>query len=145
MIFQQIQYGIYFALITDAREVDIQVKIKEGNMGKELTLKKSLSTVKKSMEQSLVEIFGCVSLDDNETVKRNVVKDRIHITRYFYLDRSPMEETLVEVFGCFALDHKVIKLDVMRDRKRLEREMRIPLAIADSSTEWLQHVHDRLS
>ena len=114
-------------------------------MGKELTLRKSMSTVKKSMEQSLVEIFGCVSLDGNATVKRNVVKDRIHITRYFYLDRSPMEETLVEVFGCIALDHKVIKLDVIRDKKRLEQEMRTPLATADSSTEWLQNVHDRLS
>ena len=114
-------------------------------MGKELTLKKSISTVRKSMEQSLVEIFGCVSLDGNETVKRNVVKDRVQITRYFYLDRSLMEETLVEVFGCIALDHKVIKLDVIRDRKRLEREMQTSLTIANSPTEWLQHVHDRLS
>jgi hypothetical protein len=120
-------------------------KIKEGNMGKELKLRKAMGTIKKSMEQSLVEIFGCVSLDDDETVKRNVVKDRRQITRYFYLDRSPMEETLVEVFGCFALDHKVIKLDVIRDRKRMEEELQVPLAIADSTTEWLKRVHDRLS
>ena len=114
-------------------------------MGKELKLRKAINTIKKSMEQSLVEIFGCVSLDDNETVKRNVVKDRRQITRYFYLDRSPMEETLVEVFGCFALDHKVIKLDVVRDRKRMEAQIQVPSMVADTSSEWLKRVHYQLS
>ena len=120
-------------------------KIKEGNMGKELKLRTTINKVKKSLEQSLVEIFGCVSLDGNETVKRNVVKDRRQISRYFYLDRSPMEERLVEVFGCIALDHKVILLDVIRDRKRIERELQLPTVAKDSSTEWLKRVHDRLS
>jgi hypothetical protein len=115
-------------------------------MGKELKLRTTIGKVKKSLEQSLVEIFGCVSLDGNETVKRNVVKDRRQISRYFYLDRSPMEEMLVEVFGCIALDHKVILLDVIRDRKRIERELQLPIvATTDSSTEWLKRVHDRLS
>jgi hypothetical protein len=120
-------------------------KIKEGNMGKELKLRTAINKVKKSLEQSLVEIFGCVSLDGNETVKRNVVKDRRQISRYFYLDRSPMEETLVEVFGCIALDHKVILLDVIRDKKRVERELQVPMVATDSSTEWLKRVHERLS
>lgn len=120
-------------------------KIKEGNMGKELKLRTTINKVKKSLEQSLVEIFGCVSLDGNETVKRNVVKDRRQISRYFYLDRSPMEERLVEVFGCIALDHKVILLDVIRDRKRIERELQLPTVAKDSSTEWLKRVHERLS
>ena len=120
-------------------------KIKEGNMGKELKLRTTINKVKKSLEQSLVEIFGCVSLDGNETVKRNVVKDRKQISRYFYLDRSPMEERLVEVFGCIALDHKVILLDVIRDRKRIERELQLPTVAKDSSTEWLKRVHERLS
>lgn len=114
-------------------------------MGKELKLRTTINKVKKSMEQSLVEIFGCVSLDGNVTVKRNVVKDRRQISRYFYLDRSPMEERLVEVFGCIALDHKVILLDVIRDRKRIERELQLPMVATDSSTEWLKRVHDRLS
>ncbi|MGD9578796.1 MAG: hypothetical protein AB7Y74_11135 [Syntrophorhabdus sp.] len=114
-------------------------------MGKELTLKTAIKKVKKSMEQSLVEIFGCVSLDGNATVKRNVVKDRRQINRYFYLDRGPMEEMLVEVFGCILLDHKVILLDVIRDRKRIEREFRIPIVATDSSTEWLKRVHVHLS
>jgi hypothetical protein len=131
--------------IDSVKEDAHSMKIKEGNMGKELKLRTAINKVKKSMEQSLVEIFGCVSLDDNETVKRNVVKDRRQITRYFYLDRSAMEETLVEVFGCIALDHKVIKLDVIRDIKRKERELQIPVAMADSSTGWLKRVHDRLS
>jgi hypothetical protein len=56
-----------------------------------------------------------------------------------------MEETLVEVFGCISPDHKVIKLDVIRDRKRMEKELQIPVATADSSTEWLHRVHERLS
>jgi len=120
-------------------------KIKEGNMGKELKLRTTINKAKKSLEQSLVEIFGCVSLDGNETVKRNVVKDRRQISRYFYLDRSPMEERLVEIFGCIALDHKVILLDVIRDRKRIERELQLPMAARDSSTEWLKRVHERLS
>jgi hypothetical protein len=120
-------------------------EIKEGTMGKELILRTTTNKVKKSMEQSLVEIFGCVSLDDNETVKRNVVKDRRQINRYFYLDRSPMEETLVEVFGCIELDHKVIRLDVVRDMKRMEKELQIPVSIAGSTTDWLKRVHDRLS
>ena len=114
-------------------------------MGKEITLRTTTHKTKKSMEQSLVEIFGCVSFDDNETVKRNVVKDRRQINRYFYLDRSPMEEMLVEVFGCIELDHKVIKLDVIRDMKRMEKELQIPVAIAGSATGWLKRVHDRLS
>lgn len=114
-------------------------------MGKELKLRKAINKVKKSMEQSLVEIFGCVSLDGNTTVKRNVVKDRRQISRYFYLDRSPMEETLVEVFGCISLDHKVILLDVIRDKKRIERASQIPMVATDASTEWLKRVHDRLS
>ncbi len=114
-------------------------------MGKELKLKRAINNVKKSMEQSLVEIFGCVSLDGNATVKRNVVKDRRQISRYFYLDRSPMEEMLVEVFGCIPLDHKVILLDVIRDRKRIERGFRIPIVAKDSSTEWLKRVHEHLS
>lgn len=114
-------------------------------MGKELTLKKAVNSLRKSMEQSLVEIFGCVSLDGNEAVKRNMVKDRRQINRYFYLDRSPMEETLVEVFGCIALDHKVIKLDVIRDRKRTERERQLTAAAGESSTEWLKRVHEKLS
>jgi len=114
-------------------------------MGKELKLRTTINKVKKSLEQSLVEIFGCVSLDGNETVKRNVVKDRKQISRYFYLDRSPMEERLVEVFGCIALDHKVILLDVIRDRKRIERELQLPTVAKDSSTEWLKRVHERLS
>jgi hypothetical protein len=120
-------------------------------MGKELKLRAAIRTVKKSMEQSLVEIFGCVSLDGNETVKRNVAKDRRQINRYFYLDRSPMEETLVEVFGCISLDHKVIKLDVIRDKKRMERELiapeyiQLPAAMGDTSTRWLTRVYNRLS
>jgi len=79
------------------------------------------------------------------------VKDRRLINRYFYLDRSPMEETLVEVFGCIALDHKVIKLDVIRDLKKMERELvvpeyiQIPAAMGDSSAGWLKRVHERLS
>jgi hypothetical protein len=56
-----------------------------------------------------------------------------------------MEERLVEVFGCIALDHKVILLDVIRDRKRIEREMQLPMVATDSSTEWLKRVHDSLS
>jgi hypothetical protein len=137
--------------LNDTREDRHSRKIKEGNMGKELKLRTEIKMSKKSMEQSLVEIFGCVSLDDNETVKRNVVKDRRLINRYFYLDRSPMEETLVEVFGCIALDHKVIKLDVIRDLKKMERELvapeyiQIPAAMGDSSTGWLKRVHERLS
>lgn len=114
-------------------------------MGTTLRLRTGRKTVRKSMEQSLVEIFGCVSLDDDETVRRNVVKDRRQITRYFYLDRSPMEETLVEVFGCIALDNKVIKLDIIRDRKKLERELGVPFAEAETPTGWLKRVHDRLS
>jgi len=114
-------------------------------MGKELRLKRTIHTIKKSMEQSLVEIFGCVSLDGNETVKRNVVKDRRQINRYFYLDRSPIEEMLVEIFGCIPLDHKVILLDVIRDRKRTERELQFPIMATDSSVEWLKRVHEHLS
>jgi len=142
---------MYFAFMNVVRKGGYSRKIKEGNMGKELTLRSEIKMSRKSMEQSLVEIFGCVSLDDNETVKRNVVKDRKQITRYFYLDRSPMEETLVEVFGCIALDHKVIKLDVIRDRKKMERVLsapeyiQLPAAIGDSSTGWLKRVHERLS
>jgi hypothetical protein len=142
---------MYFALYCYSQKRRIFQEVKEGNMGKELKLRAEIKMSKKSMEQSLVEIFGCVSLDDNETVKRNVVKDRRQINRYFYLDRSPMEETLVEVFGCIALDHKVIKLDVIRDLKKMERELvvpeyiHIPAAVGDSSTGWLKRVHERLS
>jgi hypothetical protein len=142
---------MYFALIVIVRKDGYSRKMKEGNMAKELKLRAEIKISRKSMEQSLVEIFGCVSLDGNETVKRNVVKDRRQITRYFYLDRSPMEETLVEVFGCIALDHKVIKLDVIRDRKKMERELiapeyiQLPAAIGDSSTGWLKRVHERLT
>lgn len=114
-------------------------------MGKELKLKTAINKVRKSMEQSLVEIFGCVSFDGNATVKRNVVKDRRQISRYFYLDRSPMEEMLVEVFGCIALDNKVILLDIIRDRKRIETEYGLPMVATESSTEWLKRMHDRLS
>jgi len=114
-------------------------------MGKELKLRKAVLNARKSMEQSLVETFGCVSLDDNEAVKRNVLKDRKQITRYFYLDRSPMEENLVEVFGCIALDHRVIMLDVIRDRKRMERELLVPPTMTDSSAGWLKRVHEQLS
>jgi hypothetical protein len=114
-------------------------------MEEEPRLRTAISKAKKSMEQSLVETFGCVSLDGNETVKRNVVKDRRQISRYFYLDRSPMEEMLVEVFGCIPLDHKVILLDIIRDRKRIERELQIPIVPTDSSIEWLKRVHEHLS
>lgn len=141
-----IVYGTYLAILKLYTKVQRRhYKIKEGNMGKELKLKTAIKKVKKSMEQSLVEIFGCVSLDGNVTVKRNVVKDRRQISRYFYLDRSPMEEMLVEVFGCIPLDHKVILLDVIRDRKRIERGFRIPIVAMDSSTEWLKRVHEHLS
>jgi len=65
-------------------------------MGKELKLRTTINKAKKSLEQSLVEIFGCVSLDGNETVKRNVVKDRRQISRYFYLDRSRWKKGLLK-------------------------------------------------
>jgi hypothetical protein len=142
---------MHFAFIITVEKSGYSGKIKEGNMGKELKLRAEIKKSRKSMEQSLVEIFGCVSLDDDKAVKRNVVRDRRQITRYFYLDRSAMEETLVEVFGCIALDHKVIKLDVIRDRKKMERELiapeyiQLPAAIGDSSNGWLKRVHDRLS
>lgn len=114
-------------------------------MGKELTLRTTMNKVRESMEQSLVEVFGCVSLDDNETVKRGVGKDRMRINHCFYLDRSSMEETLVEVFGCIELDHKVIKLDVTRNMKKIEKELQILVAIEDSSIGHPKRVHDRLS
>jgi len=114
-------------------------------MGQELRLRTAAGVAHKSMEQSFVEIFGCVSLDDNAAVKRNVVNDRRQINRYFYLDRSLMEEAIVEVFGCIALDHKVIKLDVIRDRKRMEREAQFPLILENTSIGWLKRVYARLS
>jgi hypothetical protein len=58
---------MYFALIVIVRKDGYSRKMKEGNMAKELKLRAEIKISRKSMEQSLVEIFGMVMRQLRET------------------------------------------------------------------------------
>jgi len=71
---------------------------------------------RETMEATLIETFGCVSLN-NRII--NLDSGRIRTrTRTDSGSADSMEAALIETFGCFSLNNRVINLDSGRERKR---------------------------
>ena len=77
-------------------------------------------------EKTLIEVFGCVSLD-NRVIELSGSRGRKVIKSDFYMDGNTMEGALIETFGCISLD-KIINIDASRDKKKAE----LPLMKEDS-------------
>jgi hypothetical protein len=75
----------------------------------------------KTMEETLIEVFGCISSRGKRTFKINAGKEIKGIKTEFYLAGNAMETMLIEVFGCNSLDGSAIKLETNKDRKRINR------------------------
>ncbi len=69
-------------------------------------------------EKALIEVFGCVSLD-NRVIEFSGSKGKEIIKSDFYLDGNTMEGMLIETYGCISLD-KIINIDASRDKKKVE-------------------------
>ena len=102
-------------------------------MSREWILENEVNINNKTMEGMLIEVFGCMSLD-NSVITLDASRDSKRIESGFYLDGNTMEGMLIEVFGCMSLDNSVINLDASRDRKRVKHEtIQIPVTIEDST------------
>jgi hypothetical protein len=64
-----------------------------------------------TMDETLIEVFGCVSLN-------------AMITDAMERSGARMDEALIEVFGCVSLDNRVVWLDAGRERKADRRGLK---------------------
>ncbi|OPY82844.1 MAG: hypothetical protein A4E65_00751 [Syntrophorhabdus sp. PtaU1.Bin153] len=84
-------------------------------MNRELLLEAVVKPESRTMEDRLIEIFGCFPFSDS-VIRLDGAAKRTKIESDVYPD--PMEESLIEVFGCLHLSDRVIRLDGGTDRKR---------------------------
>ncbi|MCX5813824.1 MAG: hypothetical protein NT178_14945 [Proteobacteria bacterium] len=76
----------------------------------------------KTMEEVLIEIFGCTS-PDKRVAKIHSISRIKGIETEFYLAGNAMETMLIEIFGCSSLvDGNAIKLEIGKDIRRINRE-----------------------
>jgi hypothetical protein len=92
---------------------------KEDAMAMEWNLESDINN--KTMEEVLIEIFGCVS-PDKRVAKIHEVSRIKGIKTEFYLAGNAMETMLIEVFGCSSLNGNAIKLEAGKDIRRINRE-----------------------
>ncbi|OPY74411.1 MAG: hypothetical protein A4E63_00740 [Syntrophorhabdus sp. PtaU1.Bin050] len=85
-------------------------------MARELILETVVKPDSKTMEERLIEVFGCLPLSD-----RVIRLDRGAEEKKIESDLYPdfMEERLIEVFGCLPLSDRVIRLD---DSENVEKK-----------------------
>jgi hypothetical protein len=72
----------------------------------------------KTMEEMLIEIFGCIS-PDKKVVKIYTGRRAKRIKTEFYHAGSAMEMMLIEIFGCKSVNGNAIKFVCDRERKRI--------------------------
>lgn len=69
-----------------------------------------------TMDETLIEVFGCVSLNGIIT-GIDTGRDKIWSAADNAANGSGMDETLIEIFGCVSFDNRVVWLDAGRERK----------------------------
>jgi|GEM_PF-462286 len=75
----------------------------------------------KSMEELLIEVFGCISTN-KKAAKIHSVSGNKRIKTEFYHAGNAMETMLIEVFGCSSLDGSAIKIESGKTKKRIKNE-----------------------
>jgi hypothetical protein len=80
------------------------------------------NTNNKTMEEMLIETFGCI-YPDKRAAKIHTDGLTRRIKTDFYLAGSAMETMLIEVFGCSSMNGNAIKFISDRDRKRINRKL----------------------
>ncbi|HBA55030.1 hypothetical protein [Syntrophorhabdus aromaticivorans] len=84
-------------------------------MARELILETVVKPDSRTMEERLIEVFGCLPLNDR-VIWLDGGAERKKIESDVYPDI--MEERLIEVFGCSPLSDRVIRLDGGAERKK---------------------------
>jgi hypothetical protein len=75
----------------------------------------------KTMEELLMEVFGCISADKKiAKIYENNKKKRIKTE--FYLAGNAMEIMLIEIFGCSSLDGSAIKIEEGKTKRKMKSE-----------------------
>ncbi len=71
----------------------------------------------KAMEDMLIEVFGCVSLN-SRVIRLEPGRDKLWFRTDAAVSEHVMEDMLIEVFGCVSLNNRVIRLESGRDKLR---------------------------
>jgi hypothetical protein len=98
------------------RAYPLQESREEDDMAREWALGSKGSLNNRTMDETLIEVYGCVSLHN---MLAGLDAGR---------DGNVMDETLIEVFGCVSLDNRVVRLDAGRERKAARAGLKAPLS-----------------
>jgi hypothetical protein len=86
-------------------------------MARDLVLKAVVKLDSRTMEERLIEVFGCFPVSEKAVIRLDGSAEKRRVeSDIIYPDL--MEERLIEVFGCLPLSDRVIRLNGNTARKR---------------------------